>query len=167
MEEIEELDEIEKFTAQAWLIAVFCSREIGETDTLRFLFEDPDGKPVEIGYERLLGSIRVAEMHGILPRLPASWWFRVNRIDRIEARIALQPPLCEVIDPCTEPDLLQEIALHDYASDKHLIDVCLVSLIQCLCIAEQCGYVPRLDPVWEALSTPPGFRKFCKSVRLQ
>lgn len=165
-EEVEALDEIEGFATQAWLIAVFCSRDVTETDTLRFLFEDPNGKSVEIGYERLLGSIRVAERHGILPCLPASWWFSVNHLDRIEARIATQLPIPEPAEPCTEPYLPQIIALHDHASDTHLMDVCLMSLVQCLCIAEQCGYVPRLDPAWEALTIPPGFREFCKSTRI-
>jgi len=167
MADVDESEAPEELEEQAWLTAVFCSRDVAETDTLRFLFEDPAGQSVEIGYERLLGSIRLAEMHGILPHLPATWWALITHIERIEARIALQPPVPGFVEPCTEPDLLQLIALHDHASDVHLMDVCLGSLVQCLCIAEQCGYVPRLDPAWEALTTPPGFREFCKSVRIQ
>lgn len=166
-EEINAFDDIEERATQAWLIAVLCSRNVAKTDTLRFLFEDPDGKSVEIGYERLLGSIRVAERHGILPRLPPSWWLSVNHLDHIEARIATQLAIPEPAELCAEPYLLQVIALHDYASDTHLMDVYLMSLVQCLCIAEQCGYVPRLDPAWEAQTTPSGFREFCKSVRIQ
>lgn len=165
-EEVEALDEIEEFATQAWLIAVFCSRDVADTDSLRFLFEDPDGKSVEIGYERLLGSICVAERHGILPCLPASWWLSVNHLDHIEARIATQLAVPEPAELCAEPYLLQVIALHDYASDTHLMDVYLMSLLQCLCIAEQCGYVPRLDPAWEALTIPPGFRELCNSNRI-
>lgn len=54
-------------------------------------------------------------------------------------------------------DLGAVFEFQDGSTQQH-VGVSLATLLQCLCIAEQCHLVPPLDPEWEAHSLPAVLR---------
>jgi hypothetical protein len=56
------------------------------------------------------------------------------------------------------PDLAAVFEFHDSHAGTRL-GVSLATLLQCLCIAEQCHLVPPLEADWELKTLPPALRE--------
>lgn len=60
--------------------------------------------------------------------------------------------------PGNPPDLWALFEFHDSKTGEEF-GVSLATLLQCLCIAEQCHLVPPLETDWELRTIPPVLRE--------
>lgn len=63
------------------------------------------------------------------------------------------------------PDLWAIFEFQDTSTDQ-AFGVSLATLLQCLCIAEQCHLVPPFEAAWEVATIPPALRAMATLTKL-